>query len=402
MSLHSRDPGPANAGRDDSYVGSAFRRTVIAAIVLAALAVVAIDAHKPITSPYTYTDDVFPILRDRCGRCHMQGGVAPMSLMTYKEAFPWGESIRTELIAGHMPPWTVEAPVGTFRNSQGVTARELNVLMTWATGGNPVGNPELSLPAVAPSHAWPLGPPDLVVPMAADFTIPADATERTEEFTLRVPAPASRPVRAVDLLPGNPMMVRSATISVKGPADSGDPRGVHSERVLAVWVPGDAPVPLDGSAALALPPNAELVLRIHYKKTWEHEREAMTDRSSVGVYFAGTAATRELRALTVSADSAAVVQEDLQALAIYPDSSLANVAVTVKATRPDNSQVVLIRFRPQPDWARRYWFSQPIVLPRGTRIDVSLAPDDLLPPGAPPIKSAAPSPARLTLNVASR
>ena len=66
------------------------------------------DAHKPITSPYTYNDDVFPILRDRCGRCHVPGGVAPMSLMTYKDAYPWGESIRTELIAGHMPPWPVE------------------------------------------------------------------------------------------------------------------------------------------------------------------------------------------------------------------------------------------------------------------------------------------------------
>ena len=374
----------------------------MAAVVAAiALAVPSIDAHKPITSPYTYTDDVFPILRDRCGRCHVQGGVAPMSLMTYKEAFPWGESIRTELIAGHMPPWTVEAPAGTFRNSQAVTARELNVLLTWATGGNPVGNPELTMPAMTPSRAWPLGPPDLVVPMAADFTIPANTTERTEEFTLRVPASASRPVRAVDLLPGNPLMVRSATISVKGPADSSDPRGVHAERVLAVWVPGDAPVPLDGSAALALPANAELVLRIHYKKTWEHEREAMTDRSSVGVYFAAAAAT-ELRALALSAETAAVVPEDLQALAVYPGGALAGATVTVRATKPDGAQVVLIRFRPQPDWARRYWFDRPISLPRGTTIEVSSAPDDLLPPGAPPIKSAGPSPARLTLNVASR
>ena len=33
------------------------------------------DAHKPITSPYSYNDDVFPILRERCGRCHVSGGV---------------------------------------------------------------------------------------------------------------------------------------------------------------------------------------------------------------------------------------------------------------------------------------------------------------------------------------
>ena len=49
------------------------------------------EAHKAITSKYTYNDDVFPIFRDRCARCHVPGGVAPMSLMTYDEAFPWAE-----------------------------------------------------------------------------------------------------------------------------------------------------------------------------------------------------------------------------------------------------------------------------------------------------------------------
>src|SRR5215510_16504674 len=87
------------------------------------------EAHKPITSPYTYNEDVFPILRDRCGRCHVTGGVAPMSLMTYKDAFPWGESIRTELVAGHMPPGGVDDAIGKFRNVTTLTARELNVLL---------------------------------------------------------------------------------------------------------------------------------------------------------------------------------------------------------------------------------------------------------------------------------
>ena len=70
------------------------------------------EAHKAITSKYTYNDDVFPILRDRCARCHVAGGVAPMSLMTYDEAFPWAESIRAELVAAHMPPWNADEGFG--------------------------------------------------------------------------------------------------------------------------------------------------------------------------------------------------------------------------------------------------------------------------------------------------
>src|SRR5438067_3408222 len=94
------------------------------------------ETHKPITSKYTYNEDVFPILRDRCGRCHVADGVAPMSLMTYKEAYPWAESLRAELIAGHMPPWNAQDGVGVFKNSPTITAPEINTILTWASGGN--------------------------------------------------------------------------------------------------------------------------------------------------------------------------------------------------------------------------------------------------------------------------
>ncbi|HVH54992.1 MAG TPA: hypothetical protein VM791_01975, partial [Vicinamibacterales bacterium] len=44
-----------------------------------------------------------------------------------------------------------------------------------------------------------------------------------------------------------------------------------------------------------------------------------------------------------------------------------------------------IAFRPQAEWIRRYFFREPITLPRGTRIQVtaSFDGDSLLPPAAP-------------------
>src|SRR5213593_2211509 len=82
-------------------------------------------AHKPVTSPYTYNEQVFPVVRDRCGRCHVTGGVAPMSLMTYKEAFPWAESIRAELMAAHMPPWNAEDGIREFKNAHTISAHDM-------------------------------------------------------------------------------------------------------------------------------------------------------------------------------------------------------------------------------------------------------------------------------------
>src|SRR4051794_24333570 len=79
-----------------------------AALALAVVGTVTIDAHKAITSKYTYNDDVYPILRDKCGKCHVDGGPAPMSLLTYNDdggAVAWAESIKEMLMANAMPPY---------------------------------------------------------------------------------------------------------------------------------------------------------------------------------------------------------------------------------------------------------------------------------------------------------
>ena len=65
------------------------------------LASTAIDAHKAITSKFTYNADVYPVFVARCSHCHVGGGVAPMSLVSYEEAFPWAESI----------PWLTDTTV---------------------------------------------------------------------------------------------------------------------------------------------------------------------------------------------------------------------------------------------------------------------------------------------------
>src|SRR5688572_1149239 len=177
-------------------------------------------AHKPITSPYTFNDDVFPIVKERCGGCHYPGGVAPMSLLTHADAVPWGESLRAELMAGHMPPWLIDSAAGRFRNVQGMTGRELNILLTWASGGTPLGDPEKAPPAITAGRQWPLGPPDVVLPLGNEVTVPADVPEYVGEFIVPTGWSEARLIRAVDLLPGTPAIVRSATVSVKADATS--------------------------------------------------------------------------------------------------------------------------------------------------------------------------------------
>jgi hypothetical protein len=376
---------------------------------MAAVAIVTLlpargDAHKPITSPFTFSEDVFPIITDRCGSCHHPGGVAPMSLLTHAEAVPWGESMRAELMAGHMPPWRVDSAAERFRNVRPLSGRELNVLLTWASGGTPPGDPAKAVPFSTTERRWPLGEPDVVLPMPTEVTLAADIQEQVTEFVIR-PADAGRFIRAVDLLPGTAAIVRSATVSVRPPSASAAGAGV--ERLVALWLPGDHPVPLDAGAGFDLPPGSDLVIRVRYRKTWEYENRVMTDRSSLGLYFADDPGTTVVQALALTGDvgkpatTVATIAAPLRAVAIYPDPEAADTAVTVVAVLPDKSRETLIALRPRRGWARRYWFREPVALPRGTRIEVQAkAGTALLPPGALPPTAALPAAKfQLTLNV---
>ena len=346
------------------------------------------EAHKAITSKYTYNDDVFPIFRERCSRCHVAGGIAPMSLMTYDEAFPWAESIRAELIAGHMPPWHAEDGFGEVKHAHTLSPKELDVIMTWASGGNPRGSLDQKLPEVTLKNDWALGAPDLAVKMPADFTIAADKMEDTHEVTLASGTTEPRWVRAVDLLPGTPSVVRSAVITVKSTSDA-TASTPATERVLARWVPGQDLEPLDDGAAFRLPPGAELVARIHYKKNWQFEGKPVSDRSTIGVYFAKNHDAREL--LTVPITSPALpaptatsrivtfsrtIDEDMQGLAVSPDQVPPDISLQVEAIRPDGSRTPMIRLNTRPDWDRRYWFEPAVALPRGTRVEVTANLED--------------------------
>jgi len=172
--------------------------------------------------------------------------------------------------------------------------------------------------------------------------------------------------------------------------------------ILMLWTPGERPVATPAGTAFRLPPHAELVLRIHYKKTWQYEGTAMTDRSKVGLYMAGRAGGRPVRPLTLTrtapvgrtATFSRTIDRNMEVLALRADANSQNVTLQVEAVMPNGSRLSMIRLTPRPDWQRRYWFARPLSLARGSRVDViaSLAGD----------ADADGAPIHVTLDVVSR
>ena len=245
---------------------------VLFGVALATLSPITGEAHKAITSKYFYNEDVFPLFRERCGRCHVDGGVAPMSLMTYDDAVPWAESLRLELTADAVP-----AHHKASLSPEVLTAHELDLILVWATGGSPKGNASHTPPAVTLVNAWAGPTPDLVLTMPAPAMLPAATTETTHEVVLPIAGAGPRRLSAVDVLPGTPAIVRSATIALRTSATT-------PPKEIATWMPGAAAaVPL--ASPVAVPPGSALVVRFAYKRTWKYEGQALSDKSAVGLYF---------------------------------------------------------------------------------------------------------------------
>lgn len=112
---------------------------LIAAVAAVVCAVdgAAVDAHKTIASKYTFNRDVRPILDRRCAQCHSADAALPLQTYAQVKAQSW--PLRQSLTAGRMPPYFAEPGDVALEDPQTLSPRELDVLMTWASGGTPEG-----------------------------------------------------------------------------------------------------------------------------------------------------------------------------------------------------------------------------------------------------------------------
>jgi hypothetical protein len=342
------------------------RDVCILAAAIAAVAAIAANgsvlAHPTATSPYTFSRDILPILEARCGRCHSDESPAQEPLLNYQSARRSIWPMRQVLLRGHMPPWFAE---GAFKAPAPMTARELNILMTWTAGGAPEGPTAPRRPAAMPS--WALGPPDVIVPMPSAFAFAGNQDDRVHEVQLPSAKIGGRMIRAVDLLPGTPAIVRSAEIIARSGTE---------EQVLGVWQPGESPALLEANAAFRVPANASLVLRTRYRR---HYGDPAEDLSRVGIYFA-KGATSTVRTLEFSPDGSRPeirpLQRRVRAVAIRPISGPPGTQVRLTVIAPDGSRKELARLEIQNHWGRRYVFVTPVILAAGNRIEASVIPSD--------------------------
>lgn len=350
------------------------KRSVIAAALALAAAPLTLEAHKPTKTRFTYHRDVLPIFESRCGSCHHEGGVAPMSLLGYKQTFPWAVSIKNQVLSLSMPPWFADERYGVFRHSSALTATEVNTIVDWCLGGTPEGNPG-DAPARGAGVAGrerPEGAPDRVLELPETFVLEADRGEARHEARLEVGLRRDRLLRSIEFRPERPNAVRSALLFVV-------PKGSKPGAPAASWVAGEGVEAWPEGRGVRLPAGASLLVRIHYKKTWLDEGKEIRDRSAVALYFSKGKA-KPIESLVVEARGGVGVyplSRDVEVLSLLPKVEAPLDSLLAEAVLPDGTTVPLIGLRgPDPAWPRTYRLEEPILLPKGSRLRLTLTSTD--------------------------
>lgn len=340
---------------------------LLAAALVSAAAAAPLEAHKPTKTAFTYHRDVRPIFERRCASCHREGGAGPMSLLDYRQTFPWAVAIKSQVLSLSMPPWFADEREGAFLHSSSLTAGEVNTIVDWCLGGTPEGDPA-EAPARAPDRDSSLET-DLLLPLPEPFVLEAARKEARHEAHLETGLRQERFLRSIALRPESPNVVRSALFYVvPGTGEPGVP--------VASWIAGDGEIAWPEGKGLRLPRGALLQVVIHYRKTWLDEGKEIRDRSSVALTFAKERA-RPVESLVVEArgrDGDYRLSRDVEVLSLIPRLSSPADSFEAEAVLPDGKGLILIRLHhPDPGWPRTYRLGDPISLPKGSLLRITLS-----------------------------
>src|SRR5262249_14632815 len=230
----------------------------------------------------TFSKDVAPILYKNCVTCHRPGEVAPMSLLTYKDARPWAKSIREKVASGAMPPWHADPRYGEFSNDRRLARKDIDTISAWVEGGAKEGDPKDAPPSPRFTEGWQMGKPDVVLQMAQEFEVPAEGTISYKYFFIPTGFREDRWVQAAEIRPGNRTVVHHVIAFIADPDALREGLAARNKiEGLAGYAPGDNATVLPEGVGRLVKAGWVMVLQVHYTTNGSVQK----DRSSIGLIF---------------------------------------------------------------------------------------------------------------------
>jgi peroxiredoxin/mono/diheme cytochrome c family protein len=324
----------------------------------------------------SYSQQIGPMLKDKCTACHQVGGVGPWAMTSYDMVKGFAPMIREVVRTMRMPPWHADPHYGTFAGARALSDDQRKLLVHWIEAGAPRGTGADPLLTVQPdTNEWKHGKPDLVIEIPA-YEIPA--TGVIEYQYPRVKNPLGRDVwiTALEIHPGAKEAIHH--IIANDPVVAGAERSAGN---LGGFAPGMSPIVYPQDTGVLFPKDADFVFQMHYTPN----AKAHTDHSKVAFYFREadnppkyplhlTALTDFRFAIPPGAKEytttvSRLIARDMLVYNIMPHSHLRGRAGRMTAIYPDGTQEILLNV-PKYDfnWQTVYEFSEPKKIPAGSKL----------------------------------
>jgi hypothetical protein len=348
--------------------------------------------------PVTFYKNVLPLLQKNCQSCHRPGEVAPMPLRTFEETRPYARAIKKAVLAKKMPPWFADETPGHFRNERRLTEAEIGTLVNWVDNGAMAGEPKDGPAPIAFVEGWNIKP-DVILEMPRAHEVPASGTIDYTYYVLPTHFDHDVWVRAVEIRPGNRAVVHHIIASVRPPGSQSLKRAKPGEpflpsaseqkelpstsEYLATYLPGleaqqfDAATP---DTARLIPAGSDIVFEIHYVTNGR----AGSDRSKIGftvvdhapkyIYYEFTAGNNAIEIPPgephYESRASLIINQPARLVWLFPHMHLRGTDFRYTAVYPSGKSEILLNV-PKYDfgWQVGYQEAQPILLPKGTRID---------------------------------
>ena len=367
-------------------------------------------AASRVEGQVTFSETIAPIVYENCVSCHRPGEAAPFPLISYDDAKNRGKLIAAVTASRYMPPWQATHGFGDFEDERRLTDAQITAIGTWVKNGMPEGDASKMPPLPKFTSGWRLGTPDLVLEMPQEFEVPASGPDIFRNFVVPSTLLEDKWVRAVEFRPRARTVVHHALFAYvrsgayasidgadgkpgfKGLAPIGANPNIAPAGPLGGWAVGASPRFLPEGLALPMAGNSDLVIQMHFHPSGKAERE----KSAVGIYFADKPPDRMLRVLQLPGlfgigtgldipageknyviERSATLPVDVKVYLANPHAHYLGKEFKATATLPDGTVKPLLWIQDWDfNWQDGYNYKEPVILPKGTRVDVRIVYDN--------------------------
>ncbi|MEM1124570.1 MAG: hypothetical protein AAGJ18_29295, partial [Bacteroidota bacterium] len=339
----------------------------------------------------SYEKDVAPILKDKCMKCHIDGGIAPWQMKNYETVFGWSDMMREVLRTKRMPPWHADPHYGLWSQDLSLSTKELQTLVHWIDAGakkaDGESDPLAEYTATAPK--WDAGEPDITFILKQE-DIPATGVIDYRYQEIEMEMDKDIWATGFQVLPGNKEVLHHVLVSVIYPDGFIEPMDRESpwlDGLLAAWAPGTETELFPENTGRVIPKGSKLHFQLHYTTNGK----AQSDQSTIGLYFTDERPENEY--LMVGAfnprikipagegnyenQAKQLFEKDATLYAFFPHMHFRGKAMKFTALYPDGSKEVLLNVPNYNfNWQRGYYFDEPKKIPARTVIYVDAVFDN--------------------------